>query len=85
MGVRCCVIGCDYIGTDGLHAFPSKLNQRLEWIRKTKVFHLDETKIHRSWSKVCKSHFTENDYETTYKGKLILKKMSFQACFCRRT
>ena len=66
MVFKCIVSGCNNITTKGLHSFPANKTVAEKWIMAIKAYHLldllKENKLARSYRKVCKKHFNEEDY-----------------------
>ncbi len=71
--VVCCVPGCAAKGTRMFHSFPRNPDVRKIWIENTKTFHLTEQQLN-SYSKVCKYHFHESDFELNPRNQQGLKK-----------
>jgi hypothetical protein len=71
--VVCCVLGCAAKGTKMFHSFPKNPDVRKIWIQNTKTFHLTEKQMN-SYSKVCKYHFKETDFEVNPRNQQGLKK-----------
>lgn len=80
-GFRCCVAGCKTKASNGFHNFPTNLETRLKWLKNTNNLHLNHATVAKSYHKVCKKHFSENDFVFNAGGKLRLKKGSVPSLF----
>lgn len=85
MVFQCCVKGCETIAKSGLHSFPSNKSTAEKWIRAIKSYNLldrlHDNKLSRSYHKICKIHFREDDFTQNGKGQVIIKAGSVPSLF----
>lgn len=85
MVFACCVRGCETVGTNGLHSFPTKKILAEKWILAIKAFdlidYLKENRLSRSYRKVCNKHFRECDFVANFDGKSQLVPNSVPSIF----
>ncbi|XP_037040270.1 uncharacterized protein LOC119077194 [Bradysia coprophila] len=77
MVLQCCVKGCETVGNNNFHSFPTNKLRAEKWIAATKAFHLVErlnaNKLANSYYKVCRKHFDGSDLTKNGKGQIVVK------------
>lgn len=73
MSLRCCIPRCQNKGRFGFHKFPRDEQHCLKWQSIAKKRNIGTRYIPYSSYRVCENHFSDNDYNSRFGRKQLIK------------